>query len=1330
MLQLRGGAALSEFRLNKLLALAQEQVPELAQISTEFVHFVDLETKLANDELKILGQLLTYGAPVEADTGKGQLLLVVPRPGTISPWSSKATDIAHNCGLSDIHRIERGVAYRFLASDGGTLTDHQLLQIKSLIHDRMTEYVLDSLEDADALFGESEPRPVTTVDILGGGRDALKVANREKGLALADDEIDYLVENFTDLNRNPSDAELMMFAQANSEHCRHKIFNADWVIDGKPQEHTLFGMIRNTHKHHPEGTLSAYKDNSAVMEGHAGQRFFPDSESGQYRHHDEDIHILMKVETHNHPTAISPFPGAATGSGGEIRDEGATGRGSKPKAGLSGFSVSNLNLPDAPQPWETDHGKPGRIVSALDIMLDGPIGAAAFNNEFGRPNICGYFRTFEEKVASAGGKESGKNSGDEKGEEVRGYHKPIMLAGGLGNIRAGHVEKNVIPPGAQLIVLGGPAMLIGLGGGAASSMATGDSHEDLDFASVQRGNPEMERRAQEVIDRCCAMGDNNPIVSIHDVGAGGLSNAMPEIVHDCGRGARFELRCIHSDDPGMSPMEIWCNESQERYVLAITSDRLAEFEAMCERERCPFAVIGEATEEEQLILGDGHFDNTPIDMPMEVLLGKPPKMLRDVHHRTFHKPEFETVNIDPMEAALRVLRLPAVADKTFLITIGDRSVTGLVTRDQMVGPWQVPVADVAVTSSDFTGYTGEAMALGERTPIALLHHAASARMAVGEAITNIAAARINKISDIKLSANWMSPAGHPGEDAGLYEAVKAVGLELCPALGICIPVGKDSMSMKTVWKENNEDGSSHGGKEKSVTAPLSLIITAFSPVADVRDTLTPQAHSGANEGGDLILIDLGKGGNRLGGSALAQVYKQVGHHAPDVDDPETLKSFFSVIQDLNQRGLLLAYHDRSDGGLFATTCEMAFAGGTGLNVQLDDLGDDPMAALFNEELGAVIQVRHTDTDEVLESLHDQGLGKHSFVIGVPSDDGQNKNRISFHYDDQEFLGADRFEFRKAWSETTLHMQSLRDNPDCAQQEMESRLDASDPGLNVTLSFDPDENVIAPFINSGAKPRMAILREQGVNGQIEMAAAFDRAGFESIDVHMSDIISGRITLADFQGVVACGGFSYGDVLGAGEGWAKSILFNPRARDEFETFFNRNDSFGLGVCNGCQMMSNLHSLIPGAGLWPHFERNVSEQFEARLSLVEVMDSPSLFLDGMAGSRLPIAVAHGEGQAVFPGKERNDVLQGAQEVIDSGLVALRYVDNHGQVAKAYPSNPNGSPLGITGLTTTDGRFTIMMPHPERVFRSVQHSWSPQEWGEDAPWMRLFRNARTFLG
>ena len=1307
MFQLRGGTALSEFRLKKLLTAAQRQVPELASVDTAFVHFVDLHFTLSAEQHAVLERLLQYGSgsmPSSGEVRKEALsLLVVPRPGTISPWSSKATDIAHNCGLNEIRRIERGVAYVFATADGAALTDHQLALIKPLIHDRMVEQVIDSIEDADALFVQAEPAPLSTVDILSGGRDALTRANQDQGLALAEDEIDYLVENFTALGRNPSDVELMMFAQANSEHCRHKIFNADWIIDGKPQQHSLFGMIRNTHRLHPEGTLSAYKDNSAVMTGSAGQRFFPISGSGKYRYHDEDVHILMKVETHNHPTAISPFPGAATGSGGEIRDEGATGKGSKPKAGLSGFSVSNLNLPDAPQPWETNYGRPGRIVSALDIMLEGPIGAAAFNNEFGRPNICGYFRTFEENVPSAGGGADGK--------EVRGYHKPIMLAGGLGNIRAEHVEKGLIPPGAQLIVLGGPAMLIGLGGSAASSMATGDSHEDLDFASVQRGNPEMQRRAQEVIDACVAMGSNNPIISIHDVGAGGLSNAMPEIVNDCGRGARFELRTIPSDDPGMSPKEIWCNESQERYVMGVSQERMAEFEALCERERCPFAVIGEATEEQQLILGDGYFDNTPIDMPMEVLLGKPPKMLRDVHHKTFHKPEFDTAGIDLMEAAMRVLRLPTVADKTFLITIGDRSITGMVARDQMVGPWQVPVADVAVTTTDFTGNAGEAMAMGERTPIALLDHAASARMAVGEAITNIAAARIQHLGNLKLSANWMAPAGHPGEDAGLFDAVQAVGMELCPELGIAIPVGKDSMSMKTVWQED--------GQEKAVTAPLSLIITAFAPVLDVRDTLTPQLHASVTDnGGDLILIDLGKGMNRLGGSALAQVYKQIGHHAPDVDDAGALKAFFNAVQELNCQGLLQAYHDRSDGGLLATICEMAFAGGTGVTIQLDALGNDPIASLFNEELGAVIQVRHTDTDEVLDCLHEWGLGKHSFVIGAPAEDG----RISFSFGGHEVLGDDRMVFRRAWSETTLHMQSLRDNPECAQQEMAARLDATNPGLNVSLSFDPSDNVAAPMIHTGARPRMAILREQGVNGQIEMAAAFDRAGFEAVDVHMSDIIAGRISLADFKGMVACGGFSYGDVLGAGEGWAKSVLFNGRARDEFAAFFQRPDSFGLGVCNGCQMMSNLHELIPGADLWPHFERNQSEQFEGRFSLVEVMASPSLFMSGMAGSRMPIAVAHGEGRAVFA--------NGVQPVLDANLATLRYVDNHGKATEAYPANPNGSPQGVTGLTTTNGRFTIMMPHPERVFRSVQHSWSPEEWGEDGPWLRMFRNARVAMG
>ncbi len=1297
MLVLRGSPALSPFRAAKQLSRLQAEVPGISHLYAEFVHFADLEESLDDSERGTLERILTYGPSLAVEQPQGQLLLVVPRCGTISPWSTKATDIARNCGIGKVRRLERGIAY-YLAKAVGDLPVEELNQAAALLHDRMTESVFGSLDEADGLFAQSEPQPFASVDILTGGREALVQANTELGLALAEDEIDYLVENFTALGRNPTDVELMMFAQANSEHCRHKIFNADWVIDGKAQEKSLFGMIRNTYENYSGGILSAYKDNAAVIEGSQAGRFFPEPGSGEYAYHPERMEILMKVETHNHPTAISPDPGAATGSGGEIRDEGATGRGSKPKAGLTGFSVSNLRIPRAEQPWETDHGKPGRIVSALDIMLEGPIGAASFNNEFGRPAINGYFRTFEEKVPSA------------DGEEVRGYHKPIMLAGGLGNIRTEHVAKDRIPPGAQLIVLGGPAMLIGLGGGAASSMASGTSSEDLDFASVQRSNPEMERRCQEVIDRCWQQGGANPIISIHDVGAGGLSNAMPELVDDAGRGARFELRTIPNDDPGMSPKEIWCNEAQERYVLAVSPEDLERFIAICERERCPYAVIGEATEEQQLVLGDGHFDNTPIDMPMEVLLGKPPKMLRDVHHRPFHKPEFDTGRVDITEAAYRLMRLPTIADKRFLITIGDRTVTGLVARDQMVGPWQEPVADCAVTASSYDSYHGEAMAMGERTPLALVDHAASARMAIGEALTNIAAAPIQSIRNIKLSANWMAPAGHPGEDAGLYEAVKAVGMELCPALGITIPVGKDSMSMKTVWQEN--------GRDHSVTAPLSLIITAFAPVTDVRHTLTPELRSDRGDS-DLIFIDLGKGHKRLGGSCLAQVYKQVGHHAPDLDDPQQFAAFFQCIQEMNKKGLLLAYHDRSDGGLFTTLVEMAFAGRAGLNLELKELGSDPVAVLFSEELGAVLQVNHQDTDEVLAWLHDAGLGKHSFVIGELRED----DRIVIQHDGQTVLDEARVDLQRAWSETTHQMQALRDNPDCAKEEFDRLLDSGDPGLNVELSYDLDEDVAAPYISSGVRPKMAILREQGVNGQIEMAAAFDRAGFAALDVHMSDVISGRVALDEFQGLVACGGFSYGDVLGAGEGWAKSVLFNARARDQFEAFFKREDTFGLGVCNGCQMMSNLHELIPGAETWPHFVRNLSEQFEARLSLVEVVKSPSILLAGMEGSRMPIAVAHGEGRAEFrSGHSPEEALRGRS-------VALRYVDNYGDPTEIYPANPNGSPLGITGLTTTDGRFTIMMPHPERVFRASQFSWHPDEWGEDGPWMRMFRNARVWV-
>ncbi len=1296
MLIKRGRSALSQFRLDKLTATLGAAVPGLRAVSAEYLHFIDLEQHLDEREEAVLEQLLEAEA-LQSEPA-GQLFLVVPRLGTISPWSSKATDIAHTCGLSSVQRIERGIAYYLDLAEGVALDEHQQAAVAAHLHDRMTESVCHTLQEAEGLFLQGDPAPVASIDLMGGGRAALLRANQELGLALSDDEIDYLVESFGALRRNPTDVELMMFAQANSEHCRHKIFNADWVIDGEPREQSLFGMIRHTARHAPEGLISAYSDNAAVIAGAESARFFPDPVTRRYRPVREAAHINIKVETHNHPTAISPFPGAATGAGGEIRDEGATGRGARPKAGLCGFSVSNLKIPDAVRPWERDFGRPSRIVSALDIMLEGPIGAAAFNNEFGRPNLAGYFRTYEDQVAGPGG------------PSLRGYHKPIMIAGGLGTVRPAHTLKQAIPPTAQLIVLGGPAMLIGLGGGAASSMASGSSSEALDFASVQRGNPEMQRRCQEVIDRCWQQGDDNPIISIHDVGAGGLSNAIPEIVHDCGRGARIELRAIPNAEPEMSPMQIWCNEAQERYVLAVSQERLAAFQALCERERCPYAVVGEVTEDEVLIIGDGLFDNLPVDLPMALLFGKPPKMLRDVTHHPYHKAPVDVGGVHLHEAATRVLQLPSVADKSFLITIGDRSVTGLVARDQMVGPWQIPVADVAVTCSDYEGYHGEAMAMGERAPIALAHPAASGRMAVGEALTNMAAASIERLGDIKLSANWMAAAGEPGEDAALFDTVRGVALELCPALGIAIPVGKDSLSMKTVWEAQ--------GEERRMTAPLSLVISAFAPVQDVRRTLTPRLRRDRGDT-DLVLIDLGKGANRLAGSALAQVFNQVGHHAPDVDDPRALKAFFGAIQDLNREGLLLAYHDRSDGGLFATLCEMAFAGHTGVTISLDDLDGGVLPVLFNEELGAVVQVRHHELDTVLQVFHDAGLGRHAHVIGTLNDD----DRIEIRKGGEVLLEEARGALQRLWSETSYRMQALRDHPQCARQQYEQILDAEDPGLNVRLSFDPDEDICAPFVNQGAAPRVAILREQGVNGHVEMAAAFHRAGFDSIDVHMTDILSGQAGLADFHGLAACGGFSYGDVLGAGAGWARSILFNARARDAFENFFQRPDTFALGVCNGCQMMSVLSGLIPGAGSWPRFVRNRSEQFEARFSLVEVPPSPSIFLDGMAGSRLPVAVAHGEGRADLTERQ-------AQDLLDSGLVAVRYVDNQGKATERYPANPNGSPVGITGLTTPDGRFTIMMPHPERVFRTVQNSWHPDEWGEDAPWLRLFRNARKWLG
>ncbi len=1297
MLVLRGAPALSEFRIAQLLKRCAEQDLPVTSIYAEFMHFADVSNDLGDAEQQVLDKLLTYGPTIAEHQPSGQLLLVTPRPGTISPWSSKASDIAHNCGLATVQRLERGIAYYVDSAEA--LTEQQNQSLKALIHDRMMEVVFGDMQQASALFEHASPTPFESVDILAGGRQALEQANLELGLALADDEIDYLVDNFNKMQRNPNDVELMMFAQANSEHCRHKIFNADWTIDGVEQPKSLFKMIKNTYENNSDYVLSAYKDNAAVMTGSVAGRFFPNSETKQYHYHQEDIHILMKVETHNHPTAISPYPGAATGSGGEIRDEGATGRGSKPKAGMVGFTVSNLRIPGFEQPWESHFGKPSRIVDALEIMVEAPLGGAAFNNEFGRPNILGYFRTYEEQVESF------------NGVEVRGYHKPIMLAGGLGNIRESHVEKGEIPVGAKIIVLGGPAMNIGLGGGAASSMASGQSSEDLDFASVQRDNPEMERRCQEVIDRCWQLGDANPIAFIHDIGAGGLSNACPELVDDGGRGGIFDLRNVPNDEPGMSPLEIWCNESQERYMLAVAPEHLEVFDAICKRERALYAVIGVATEERDLILHDSHFNNDPIRMPLEVLLGKAPKMHRDVKTATFIGAALKTADIDLAEAAERLLRLPTIAEKTFLITIGDRSVTGLVARDQMVGPWQVPVANCAVTAASYDTYHGEAMSVGERTPVALIDHAASARLAVAEALTNIAATNIGSLNHIKLSANWMSAAGHPGEDAGLYAAVKAVGEELCPALGLTIPVGKDSMSMKTAWQDE--------GQDKSVTSPLSLIISAFAKVEDIRLTVTPQLRNDVGDS-DLILIDLGQAKNRLGASSLAQVYKQLGNKVPDVDSPELLKSFFDAIQVLTVEQKLLAYHDRSDGGLFTTVAEMAFAGHCGVDIALDLLAGDDLEVLFNEELGAVIQVKAEDKEAVLNVLAGHGLASCSHVIGALNSD----DSIRFSRDGKVVLANSRTHYRGIWAETTYQMQALRDNPECAKQEFDAKFDAADPGLNIGLSFDINDDVAAPYIVKGIKPEMAILREQGVNSHHEMAAAFDRAGFAAIDVHMSDILAGRVSLDKFAGLVACGGFSYGDVLGAGEGWAKSILFNSRAREQFSAFFERSDSFALGVCNGCQMLSNLSELIPGADLWPRFVRNESERFEARFSLVEVQASPSIFLNGMAGSQMPIAVSHGEGRVEVRDQHHLDALA------NSGTVALRYVDNYGDATTQYPANPNGSPLGITGLSSKDGRVTIMMPHPERVFRTVANSWHPDDWREDSPWMRMFRNARVNVG
>ncbi len=1326
-----GGNAVSDFKIQQLLPRLQGIADRITGLTARFVHLAAFDAEPDDATTGRLAELLTYGDPVTpahqaAEQAGAPALVVMPRLGTVSPWASKATDIARNCGLV-LHRVERLIEYRVTLKSGllgrASLSPEQLQAVAALLHDRMTESVSTDRAQAEALFTELHPAPMAQVDVLAGGRAALEQANGEWGLALADDEIDYLVAAFTALGRNPTDVELMMFAQANSEHCRHKIFNARFTIDGVVQDKSLFGMIRHTHQTAPQHTIVAYSDNASIMEGHELERFVARAgadASPAYTAEAATHHILMKVETHNHPTAISPFPGASTGAGGEIRDEGATGRGSKPKAGLTGFTVSRLwgGLSDQPG------GKPEHIASPLQIMTEGPLGGAAFNNEFGRPNLLGYFREYEQDV----------------GGVARGYHKPIMIAGGLGQIDAGLTKKIDFPAGTLLIQLGGPGMKIGMGGGAASSMATGTNAAELDFDSVQRGNPEIERRAQEVINHCWAQGEKNPILFIHDVGAGGLSNAFPELVNDAGKGARFDLRAVPLEESGLAPKEIWCNESQERYVLAIAPASLEQFKAFCERERCPFAVVGVATDERQLVLADeGH--ESPVDMPMDVLLGKPPKMHRDVTtvQRTFQPIDLTGVSLE--KAVIDVLSHPTVASKRFLITIGDRTVGGLTHRDQMVGPWQVPVADCAVTLADYAGFAGEAMSMGERTPLAGIDAAASGRMAVAEAITNLLAAPI-ELPRVKLSANWMAACGEPGEDADLYATVRAVGMELCPALGISIPVGKDSLSMRTQWQA--------GGEQKKITSPVSLIVSAFATLADVRGTLTPQLDRDL-EDTTLVLVDLGKGRHRLGGSILAQVLGQPGDEVPDLDDPQDLINLVNAVNALRAKGQILAYHDRSDGGLLAAVAEMAFAGhvGVALNVDMlvtegDGISDSRMdagdaknwasqvsarreeltlKALFSEELGVLLQVRTEERNAVMQTLREHGLSKHSHFVGKtrpsssPIDAG--KGQLQVWRDTKAIFSASLYDLQQVWDSVSWKITQQRDNPACADSEHAAAGLPDDPGLHVSLTFDPQDDVAAPFLNL-SRPKVAILREQGVNSHVEMAYAFTQAGFEAYDVHMTDLQSGRAKLADFKGVVACGGFSYGDTLGAGIGWARSITFNPVLSEQFQGFFGRADTFGLGVCNGCQMFAELADIIPGAQAWPRFTTNQSERFEARLSLVEVLDSPSLFLQGMAGSRLPIAVAHGEGYANF--KYRGNPAQ--------AIAAMRFVDNGGAATEQYPFNPNGSPGGLTAVTTADGRFTAMMPHPERVFRNIQMSWTSGDASELSPWMRLWRNARRWVG
>ena len=1326
-----GANALSAFRQDALQARLRQSEPDIAarvrRIHARYVHVVALDAPPSQTLTDKLEGLLRYGDPYVGPSS-GQTLFVMPRLGTLSPWASKATDIARLCG-APVYRVERAVEYRLEMESGflraaKPLSDDECLRLAALLHDRMTDSVALRREVLERLFAELPPQPLQHVDVLTGsldaGRSALARANAEQGLALSDDEIDYLLDAYRRLGRNPTDVELMMFAQANSEHCRHKIFNARFAIDGVEQPHTLFQMIRNTHALAPQGTVVAYADNASVMEGGMVQVWQPDPGTHHYAAQEALRHVLMKVETHNHPTAISPFPGAATGAGGEIRDEGATGRGSRPKAGLTGFSVSNLRLPGAEEPWEAKTvtlGKPGHIASPLQIMLEGPLGGAAFNNEFGRPNLAGYFRVFEQPV-------DGK---------VWGYHKPIMLAGGLGSIDASLTHKKAFPADTLLVQLGGPGMRIGLGGGAASSLATGSNATHLDFDSVQRGNPEIQRRAQEVINACCALGEANPILSIHDVGAGGLSNAFPELVEGAGRGAVFQLRDVPLEETGLSPREIWSNESQERYVLAIAPDQREVFAALCERERCPFAVVGVATQEPTLIVEDRlHADQPdlarPVDLPLDVLLGKPPRMHRQAQRQIPQGQPLELADVDLAQACDAVLRHPTVASKRFLITIGDRTVGGLSHRDPMVGPWQVPVADCAVTLADYAGFRGEAMSVAERAPVAVLNPAASGRLAVCEAVLNLLAAPVPRLSDIKLSCNWMAACGQPGQDAALYDTVHAIGMELCPALGISVPVGKDSLSMHTRWED--------AGQAKSVTSPVSLVVSAFATPPDVRGTLTPQLRSDAPS--SLILVDLGLGKKRMGASILAQTLGVIGDVTPDLDSPELLKAFAAALADLRKAGLVWAYHDRSDGGLWAAACEMAFAGHCGVSLNLDlltmdggeadDWGDakdwakqvgprrhiQTLRALFNEEPGVLLQVAAAQRDGVLQTLRRHGLSAHSHVVGTVND----RDVIEVWRDTQCVYTAARAALMQTWDSVSWRMSMLRDNPECAQAEHDALADATDPGLHLHLTFDPQHDIAAPFIARGARPKVAILREQGVNSQVEMAYAMDRAGFDTVDVHMSDLMAGRARLSDFRGVVACGGFSYGDVLGAGEGWARSILFNPELADQFARFFGRSDTFALGVCNGCQMLAALAPMIPGARAWPRFTRNRSEQFEGRLSLVEVTESPSIFFQGMVGSRAPIVVSHGEGRADFS-------LQGDAKLLQ---VAMRFVDHHGQVTERYPFNPNGSPQGITAVTTPDGRFTALMPHPERVFRSVQMSWTAPGQGEDSPWMRMFRNARVW--